>query len=135
MVVIVMAAGCERIRSVQLGFIDFYGGVLTARQERAGLIADNIANADTPNYKAADISFDAALAAQLGAPGTAGAANGDAPLYRADGVVALNGNDVSLDTERVNAAANGEAMQAASVFLHQSTVDLVTALRPNPAGV
>ena len=31
------------------------------------------------------------------------------PQYRADGVVGLNGNDVSLDTERVNAAANAEA--------------------------
>jgi flagellar basal-body rod protein FlgB len=50
-------------------------------------------------------------------------------------VVGLNGNDVSLDTERVNAAANGEAMQAATVFLHQSTTDMVTALRPNPAGI
>ena len=120
---------------MQPGFIDFYGGVLNARQERAGLIANNIANADTPNYKAADISFDDALAAQLGQPSANGTADGAAPLYRADGVVGLNGNDVSLDTERVNAAANGEAMQAATVFLHQSTADLVTALRPNPAGI
>lgn len=118
---------------MQLGFIDFYGGVLNVRQERAGLIADNIANADTPDYKAADISFGDALAAQLGAPDAG--STGDTPLYRADGVVGLNGNDVSLDTERVNAAANGEAMQAAAVFLHQSTADLVTALRPNPAGL
>lgn len=119
---------------MQLGFTDFYAGVLNARQERAGLIADNIANADTPNYKATDISFNDALAAQLGEPSTTGA-DGDVPQYRTDGVVALNGNDVSLDTERVNAAANGEAMQAATVFLHQSTTDLVTALRPNPGGI
>ena len=115
---------------MQVGLTDFYSAVLNARQERAGLIADNIANADTPDYKAADISFDDALASQLGAPG----ADGGTPQYRTDGVVALNGNDVSLDTERVDAAANGEAMQAATVFLHQSTADLVTALRPNPAG-
>jgi len=127
---------------MQLGFIDFYGGVLNARQERASLIADNIANADTPDYKAVDVSFDAALSAQLGQTDGASASGadttadaGDAPQYRTDGVVALNGNDVSLDTERVNAAANGEAMQAATVFLHQNTTDLVTALRPNPAGI
>jgi flagellar basal-body rod protein FlgB len=58
-----------------------------------------------------------------------------APQYRTDGIVGLNGNDVSLDTERVNAAANGEAMQASTTFLHQSTADLVTALRPNPSGI
>ena len=116
---------------MQVGFLDFYGGVLNARQERADLIANNIANADTPGYKAADISFDDALAAQLGTPS---ASDGTQPQYRADGVVGLNGNDVSLDAERVNAAANAEAAQAATVFLHQSTADLVTALRPNPAG-
>ncbi len=112
------------------GILDFYGAVLNTRQERADLIANNIANADTPHYKAADISFNAALTAQLGGP-----AQGAQPLYRTDGVVALNGNDVSLDTERVNAAANGEAMQAATTFLHQSVSAMITALRPNPSGV
>ncbi len=124
---------------MQLGFIDFYGGVLNARQESANLIANNIANADTPGYKAVDVSFDAALSAQLGDTDGAGTSStapaATAPQYRTDGVVALNGNDVSLDTERVNAAANAEAMQSATVFLHQSTADLVTALRPNPAGI
>jgi flagellar basal-body rod protein FlgB len=120
---------------MQVGFIDFYGGVLTAGQERASLIANNVANADTPNYKAVDISFDSALAAQLGEPAASASADGSAPQYRTDGVVGLNGNDVSLDTERVNAAANAEAMQAATVFLHQSTTDMVTALRPNPSGI
>jgi flagellar basal-body rod protein FlgB len=119
---------------MQLGFIDFYGGVLNARQERAGLIANNIANADTPNYKAADISFNDALSTELSGPDGANPA-GTTPKYRSDGVVGLNGNDVSLDTERVNAAANGEAMQAATVFLHQSTSAMITALRPNPSGI
>ncbi len=115
---------------MQVGFLDFYGGVLNARQERASLIANNIANADTPNFKARDISFESALAAQLGLPG-----GSNTPQYRTDGVVGLNGNDVSLDTERVNAAANGLRTEAAATFLHQSTTDLVTALRPNPGGI
>ncbi|HYP63692.1 MAG TPA: flagellar basal body rod protein FlgB [Acidocella sp.] len=119
---------------MQVGFLDFYGGVLNVRQERADLIANNIANADTPGYKAADISFGDALAVQLGGTAESGV-DGSQPQYRTDGVVGLNGNDVSLDTERVNAAANAEAAQAATVFLHQSTADLVTALRPNPAGI
>jgi flagellar basal-body rod protein FlgB len=100
---------------MQIGFLDFYGSVLNVRQDRADLIANNIANADTPNYKAVDVSFDSALASQLGK------ADGSAePQYRADGIV--------------NAAANGEAMEASTTFLHQSTTDLVTALRPNPSG-
>jgi flagellar basal-body rod protein FlgB len=147
---------------MQVGFLDFYGGVLGVREDRSALLADNIANAATPNYKALDVPFDAALAAQLGGTdgsgGQTGAAATDpsqidpsqtdpsqtgsaqagssqvAPEYRADATVALNGNDVSLDTERVETAANGEAMAGAVTFLRQSTVDLVTALRPNPAG-
>jgi flagellar basal-body rod protein FlgB len=123
---------------MQVGFLDFYGGVLGVREDRSALLANNIANADTPNYKALDVPFDAALASQLAATdgsgdGTAAAPAG--PEYRADATVGLNGNDVSLDTERVETAANGEAMAGAVIFLRQSTVDLVTALRPNPAGV
>ena len=41
------------------------------------------------------------------------------PEYRQDGIVGLNGNDVSLDSERVEAAQNGEQMQASAVFLHE----------------
>jgi flagellar basal-body rod protein FlgB len=102
------------------------------------LLANNIANADTPNYKALDVPFDAALASQLAGTELGGDASAPAaagPLYRANGTVGLNGNDVSLDTERVESAANGEAMAGAVIFLRQSTVDLVTALRPNPGGV
>lgn len=115
---------------MQTGFLNFYGGLLNVQQQRSDLIANNIANSDTPNYKAMDIPFASALAAQLGDPAASGA-----PLYRADGTVGLNGNDVSLDAERVEAAANGEQMMGATAFLHQATTDLVTALRPNPGGI
>jgi flagellar basal-body rod protein FlgB len=110
--------------------IDFYGAAISAREQRADLMANNVANADTPNYKATDISFDAALQNQLG-----GATTDSGPLYRQDGVVALNGNDVSLDTERLEATDNGERLQATVSFLRQSTADLITALRPNPNGI
>ena len=115
---------------MQVGFLNFYGALLNVQQERADLIANNVANADTPGYKAVDVSFDSALASELGSqtgPGTD-------PQYRQDGVVGLNGNDVSLDSERVEAAQNGQQMEAATVFLHQATSALVTALRPNPSG-
>lgn len=120
---------------MQIGFLDFYGGVLNVRDMRADLIANNIANADTPDFKAVDLPFDSALAAQLaGGDGDATPAAPAAPEYRVDGTVGLNGNDVSLDGERLQAAANGEAMISSAMFLHQSTSDLVMALRPNPSG-
>ena len=121
---------------MQVGFIDFYSGVLNVRQERSDLIANNIANADTPNYKAVDVSFNGALASALGTEnGQSSDAADAAPQYRADATVGLNGNDVSLDSERIEAASNGEAMVGATTFLHQSTTDLVMALRPNPGGI
>lgn len=120
---------------MEIGFLNFYGGVLGAAQDRASLIANNIANADTPGYKATDIDFPSAVAALMSNPdGTQGDASAQVtPQYR-QGVVGLDGNDVSLDSERVEAAANAGTMGAASTFLHQSTADLVTALRPNPQG-
>ncbi|WP_297371411.1 flagellar basal body protein [Acidocella sp.] len=109
--------------------IDFYGAALSVLNQRATLIADNIANADTPNYKATDVSFDDALRNQLGVT------SADAgPLYRQNGVVGLNGNDVSLDSERLEATENGERMEATVSFMRQSTSDLITAFRPNPSG-
>jgi len=115
---------------MQIGFLNFYAGVMDARQARAELIANNVANADTPNYKAVDVNFGNALANALGAMPAAPEVQ-----YRADATVGLNGNDVSLDAERVEDAANGEAMAGSATFLHQSTADLVMALRPNPSGI
>jgi flagellar basal-body rod protein FlgB len=67
-------------------------------------------------------------------PGSDSVAAG-APQYRADDTVALDGNDVAPDNERLEAAQNGERMIGATTFLHQSTADLVMALRPNPGGI
>ena len=67
----------------------FHQTALSLRAERQQVLASNIANADTPNYKARDVDFNAALkqalgpgampampasAASAGASGSAGAA-------------------------------------------------------------
>ena len=120
---------------MQVGFIDFYGAVLDVGQQRQSLVANNIANADTPGFKAQDVSFDAAMTAELSDSPDATALAAAAPGYRVSSTVALDGNDVSLDDERLEAAQNGERMIGAATFLRQSTADLVTALRPNPSGI
>jgi flagellar basal-body rod protein FlgB len=122
---------------MQVGFLNFYGAVLDVAQQRATLIANNIANADTPGFKAQDVAFDTVMSAELApsASPDADAIAAAAPQYRAGGTVALDGNDVSADNERLEAAQNGERMIGTTTFLHQSTADLVMALRPNPSGV
>ena len=117
---------------MQVGFLDFYGAVLDVAQQRATLVANNIANADTPGFKAQDVAFDDMMSAELSPSPDPDAVAAAAAAYRADGTVALDGNDVAPDNERLEAAQNGERMIGASTFLHQSTADLVTALRPNP---
>jgi flagellar basal-body rod protein FlgB len=113
-----------------VSFLNFYNGVLNVEQQRASLLANNIANADTPNYKAVDVPFESALSSQISVQDAPDAT----PQYRAAATVSLDGNDVSLDAERVEAAQNGEQMVGAATFLKQSTSDLITALRPNPSG-
>ena len=119
---------------MQVAFLNFYGAVLDVAQQRAALIANNIANADTPGFKAQDVPFGFAMNAELASSPSPDAIAAAAPAYRADDTVALDGNDVAPDNERLEAAQNGERMIGAATFLHQSTADLVTALRPNPSG-
>lgn len=118
---------------MQLNFVNFYGGVLNVGQQRSSLIANNIANADTPGYKARDVDFTAALTATLDGSQAAGAPA--PPLYRAASIVSLDGNDVALDGERLESAQTAQRMIGATTFLRQSTSDLIGALRPNPGGV
>ncbi len=68
---------------------------LAARQKA---IAQNIANVNTPNYRAKTVSFEAALAQSVAAgSGIAGVTEGvsGAPTVQ-------NGNNVSLDSETLN---------------------------------
>lgn len=73
---------------------------LGLRAYRQELIASNIANADTPHYKAVDIDVNAALRA-----GYSGA-NLPPPQFRVPAQASADNNTVDLDTERVQFAGN-----------------------------
>lgn len=54
-------------------YLRFHETALTMRAQRQQMLASNIANADTPNYKARDLDFGKALKAAIQRPaGTAG---------------------------------------------------------------
>lgn len=84
---------------------------LALRAERMKLLASNVANADTPGYKAQDLNFAAALAAASGhpTPGVPGANGGPAmdPVAAAHAArfertamqPALDGNTVDAQLE------------------------------------
>ena len=111
-------------------FLRFAESVLTLREQRENLIAANVANANTPGYKAKDINFSADLSAAM--DGNQGAAS---PKFLQNFPVGLDGNDVSVTAEKIESIDNVGAMGAEATFLHQATTDLITALRPNPNGI
>ena len=129
-------------------YLRFNETALSLRSQRQELLASNIANADTPNYKARDIDFAAALkGAMAGAkPGGAmnttntghlarGAANGDTlangtpVLYR--GVVqgSVDGNTVDMDVERNQFADNALRYEAGIMMINSQLKGLMTALQ------
>jgi flagellar basal-body rod protein FlgB len=109
--------------------------VATRRQE---LIASNIANADTPNFKARDLDFREAFAAAVAGraegvtlrttsarhlPGGSGDADGVAAFagvtkYRAEFQPSVDGNTVNMDVERGAFAENALRLEAALAFLN-----------------
>ena len=111
----------------------FHQTALNVRAYRQQVIASNIANADTPNFKARDVDFRAALAGALGgrtgdvamkttsARHIAGAVSGtfDASLkYRNEEQGAVDGNTVNMDVERAAFAENSVQYQASVTFIN-----------------
>ncbi len=98
----------------RLEIFDMAQGLLRHATARQSVIAGNIANADTPGYRARDV---APFAETYRGAGEAGlrttraqhirpqARGGELPIVAASGTtVAPNGNDVSLESEMVKAA-------------------------------
>jgi flagellar basal-body rod protein FlgB len=115
--------------------------LLAARQE---LLASNIANADTPNYKAKDIDFASALQAAMSgttqklpltatANGHFAGATGEnvmgAPvMYRKVLQPSADGNTVDMDVERAQFAENALRYEASITFASAHIKDVLAAL-------
>lgn len=122
----------------------FYDTALSLRTYRQQLLAANITNADTPNYKAVDLDFARALrTAQAGQGGNVNltvdhprhlqAANfnplGAQAMFRRDSQVGIDGNSVNLDEEQSKFAENAIQYQAGITFLSGKIKSLLTAIR------
>lgn len=122
-------------------YLGLQADALPLREQRLKLIASNLANADTPGYRARDLDFDAALraAAQAREAGRPAAEPrpGHLPLPAAESPFAvartaaqpsLDGNSVDPDAER---AAYGRAAleyRASLSFLESKVRSLMTAI-------
>jgi len=120
---------------------------LRVRAERQQVLASNIANVDTPGYRARDIDFRAAMEAELGG-GTgalplrrteprqlpAGTSDPLAPFigYRTGQPMGIDGNNVTLSREESRFTNNALAYRADLTFLSGRIKGLKTAITGNP---
>jgi flagellar basal-body rod protein FlgB len=116
---------------------------LNLRAQRSEVLASNIANADTPNYKARDFDFAAALRGAVGTaqrvalartsvrhlPGSAAGAAGPALQYRVPVQPSIDGNTVEMDTELAQFSDNALRMQADLAFMSDRIRGLTTAIQ------
>jgi flagellar basal-body rod protein FlgB len=123
---------------------------INLRAQRQQLLASNIANADTPNYKARDIDFSKSLQSALdrstpsatalaktnpahldpntnvdGANGTAGATI----LYRSPIQPSADGNTVDMDVERNQFADNAVHYEAGLTMITAQIKDMLSVLQ------
>jgi len=130
-------------------YLRFNETALSLRSQRQELLASNIANADTPNYKARDIDFSSALQGALSRSSPArgplattaqahisnGAADGKIlpdgtpVLYRNVSQGAVDGNTVDMDTERAQFADNGLRYEAGITMINHQIHNLLAAIQ------
>jgi flagellar basal-body rod protein FlgB len=104
------------------------GDALKLRSQRLALLASNIANAATPNYKARDFDFQKALgAAQAGTP--IDTAANQAIGYRVPLEASLDGNTVELSTEQTLFAENAIQYRTTLSFLQGRISTVMSALK------
>ncbi len=114
---------------------------LMLREQRSELLASNLANADTPNYKARDLDFRAVLEnarfqsassperTQSGHLGPSRHALEAAALYRTPQQASLDGNTVDSHIEQAKYAENALQYQASLRFINSKFSGLMTAIK------
>jgi flagellar basal-body rod protein FlgB len=115
----------------------FSQNALNLHAHRQQLIASNIANADTPGYKARDIDFAAALknaAAGQSKPTLPALPGEKAPLgaevlYRSAVQRSIDGNTVDMDVERAQFADNAVRYEAQLMFINSRIRSMLAALQ------
>ncbi len=125
--------------------LHFNQTALNLRAARQEVLASNIANADTPNYKARDINFASALKGALDGTSskldvaTTSAAHlkpaddgktvmGQPLMYRKPNQPSADGNTVDMDVERAQFADNALRYEAGVRFISDDIKKILTAI-------
>jgi len=124
--------------------LEFHTQALSLRAERQRLIASNIANADTPGFKARDFDFAAALRAASGnsavgdgiaqgvmrGNGLGGSGNAQPVLrYALPSQTNLDNNSVDMDRERSAFVDNSVKYESTVRFINASVRTTLDAMK------
>jgi flagellar basal-body rod protein FlgB len=112
--------------------LKFHQTALGLRAYRQQVLASNIANADTPNYKAVGGRggrLDWVLRAPRHLPAAGSGPHGATLLYRGETQSSVDGNTVNLDTERAAFAENAVQYEASLTFISQFMRNIQSALQ------
>jgi len=115
---------------------------LQVRSQRMEVLANNIANADTPNFKARDIDFQAALEQATGGshstiyrtnakhlPGGSFTHSENTLVYSTPSAASVDGNTVETHAEQAKILQNNLQFQAALRFVNGRFQGMMEALR------
>lgn len=124
--------------------LGIHDSALRIRAQRAEVIAENLANADTPNYKARDLDFQSILQNQSQSqnrglemnvsnnghrPGGATLYTDQELMYRNPLAPSVDGNTVEAHVEHAKYMENSLAFQSSFTFLNSKFKGLMTAIR------
>jgi flagellar basal-body rod protein FlgB len=112
---------------------------LTMREKRSEVLATNLANSDTPGYKARDLDFKSILKQNLPPAQTMERTQAGhfasqqlleaRAMYRNPNQVSLDGNTVEANVEQAKYAENAVQYQASLQFISNDFSGLMMALR------
>ena len=119
--------------------ISFYSSALQLRGKRNNILASNIANAATPNYKARDINFldEFKKVTNTGEIKTTHSNHIPTKNYNISGkafyrdpvIASLDGNTVELSVEQMQFAENTMKYQTTLKFLNGKITKMLSAIR------
>ncbi|PTN11799.1 flagellar basal body rod protein FlgB [Nitrosomonas aestuarii] len=124
--------------------VNFHQQALSLRAARQEILASNIANADTPQFKAKDIDFSSVLQETLSSKAKAttltttssmhistnkGNGISNNTLYRVPLQPSADGNTVDMDSERTRFADNSIKYDASLTFISGQFRNLMSAIQ------
>ena len=119
---------------MNIGSFPYVENLLNVTAKRQQAFAANIANLDTPGYKATDVDFKEELSSSLRMTSTSPAhltpppAASSTRIIEAEGTLKANGNTVDIDTQMTEMTKNGLQYVTLVQYLNQKLKTLHSSL-------